>query len=65
MNEINGLADHAKKFSQFDRELHIKDNFKDQGIWQYLNRSNAQRMRELSEQNDLVDLSLKLGCQKL
>ena len=65
MNDINGLEDNAKRFSRFDRDLHIKDNFKDQIIWQYLNRSNTQRKSELGEQNELVDSSLILGSQKL
>ena len=64
MDEIDRLEDQTKNFSQFGRELHIKDNFKDQMIWQYLNRSNDQKKRELSVQNDLVDLYPKLGSNK-
>ncbi len=64
MDEIDGLEDQTKNFSEFGRELHVKDNFKDQMIWQYLNRSNDQRKRELSGQNDLVDSHPKLGSHK-
>ena len=53
MDEINGLEDQTKNFSKFGRELFIKDNFKDQMIWQYLNRSNDQRKSELSRQINL------------
>jgi hypothetical protein len=59
MDETDGLEDQTKNLSQFGRELNIKDNFKDQMIWQYLNRSNDQRKSELSGQNDLKDLSDK------
>jgi hypothetical protein len=64
MDETDGLEDQTKNLSQFGRELHVNDNFKDQMIWQYLNRSNDQRKRELSEQNDLVDSYQKLGSHK-
>jgi hypothetical protein len=64
MDEIDRLEDQTKNFSQFGRELYVKDNFKDQMIWQYLNRSNDQKKRELSGQNDLVDSYQKLGSHK-
>lgn len=64
MDEKDRLEDHAKNFSPFGRELHIKDNLKDQIIWQYLNRSNDQKKRELSGRNDLMDSHHILGSQK-